>query len=543
MPKSPSADPPLPPLTAQQQAVVEHSGDLKVEAVAGAGKTTTLIGYARHRPQAPILYLAFNRAVRLHAQQKFAQAGLPNVRIETAHSLAFASVSRSRKLEVAPAGWKAVDLFKALELERKIADRRTGIALCQHVLLRTAHFCNSTLAKLDEADYTPTLPDKAAKEFARHHARAIDDLTRRFMQRMYEGNLPVTHDFYLKLFHYQQPRLPYAHVLLDEGQDASPVMLDLFARQAGEKIIVGDPHQQIYSWRGAVNSLAAMTWPTRALSQSFRFPPSIAGLALEVLRLKRHLGQPQLPALEGCGTGKGAFTSFAVLARTNMGLIEAAIEQLGERPRLYFEGNLNAYLYAAGGQASLYDVLFLYAGQPRKARHELVRGFQDFADFEQYASDIADPDLRLMCRVVKKYKTDLFRLLDELRALQTERPEEADLLLLTVHRAKGLEYDSVSLADDFLTPALFFRTLNDLGPELSGPALTEELNILYVAITRARRRVELPESLASLLPQEPPPPATGTGSEGGGPGLKKKAPTQGAAARIGRCWAVGGDQP
>ncbi len=505
MPPSPRSKPPLPRLTAEQQAVVEHTGDLKVEAVAGAGKTTTLIAYARHRPKARILYLAFNRAVRLHAQQKFAEARLPHVRIETAHSLAFASVSRSRKLEVHTPGWKAADLFKALELDRRIADRRTGIALCQHVLLRTAHFCNSTLAKLEEADYSATLPDKAAREFARHHQRTIDELTRRFMQRMYEGSLPVTHDFYLKLFHYQQPRLPYAHVLLDEGQDASPVMLDLFSRQAGEKVIVGDSHQQIYGWRGAVNSLAAMPWPMRPLSQSFRFPPSIAALALEVLRLKRHLGQPRLPALQGCGSGKGPLRSFAILARTNMGLIEAAIEQLDDRPRLYFEGNLNAYLYAAGGQASLYDVLFLYAGQPRKARHELVRGFQDFADLEQYASDIADADLRLMCRIVKKYKTDLFRLLEELRALQTERPEDADLLLLTVHRAKGLEYDSVSLADDFLTPALFFRTLNDLGADVAGPTLNEELNILYVAITRARRRVELPESLGGLMPRQPEP--------------------------------------
>lgn len=502
-PKPPRRPPPeaAPSLTPEQQAVVTVEGDLKVEAVAGAGKTTTLIAYARHRPHSPVLYLAFNRAVRQHAQQKFAEAGLGNVRIETAHSLAYALVSRSRKLDVSP-GWKALDLFRALELDRRMADRRAGIALCQHVLMKTAHFCNGTCAKLEEADYTTTLPDRAAREFAAQHQKAIQSLTRRFMERMYDGTLPMTHDFYLKLCHFQGPRLPYAHVLLDEGQDASPVMLDLFARQAGQKVIVGDPHQQIYAWRGAVNSLESMPWPTLPLSQSFRFPPTIAALALEALRLKRHLRRPHMPVIEGKGGG-GRIETQAVLARTNMGLIEAAIERIDERPRMHFEGNLNAYLYAAGAHASLYDVLFLFAGQSSKVRNDLVRGFSDFGDLEQYASDIADADLRLMCRVVKKYKTELFGLLDEMRKLQVEKPEDADLTLLTVHRAKGLEYDAVSLADDFITPAVLLRTLNDNALENVVDELNEEINILYVAITRAKRRVELPESLAALLPQPP----------------------------------------
>ncbi|MES1224676.1 MAG: UvrD-helicase domain-containing protein, partial [Bacteroidota bacterium] len=79
-------------LTREQLAIVNSRGNIKINAVAGSGKTTTLIEYARARPAEKILYLAFNRAVKLEAEKKFAEKGVTNVKIETAHSLAFSQV-------------------------------------------------------------------------------------------------------------------------------------------------------------------------------------------------------------------------------------------------------------------------------------------------------------------------------------------------------------------------------------------------------------------------------------------------------------------
>ena len=44
-------------------------------------------------------------------------------------------------------------------------------------------------------------------------------------------------------------------LLIDEGQDMNPPMLDIFLKQKTPKIVVGDPHQQIYMFRGAVDAL------------------------------------------------------------------------------------------------------------------------------------------------------------------------------------------------------------------------------------------------------------------------------------------------
>src|ERR1700743_1744014 len=87
-------------LTREQLAIVNSTGNIKINAVAGSGKTTTLIEYARARPGEKILYLAFNRAVKLEAEKKFMEKGVSNVRIETAHSLAFSGIVRGAGYEI-----------------------------------------------------------------------------------------------------------------------------------------------------------------------------------------------------------------------------------------------------------------------------------------------------------------------------------------------------------------------------------------------------------------------------------------------------------
>ncbi|RYF82559.1 MAG: hypothetical protein EON98_11190, partial [Chitinophagaceae bacterium] len=64
-------------LTDEQEAILRSGGNCKINAVAGSGKTTTIIQYAATRPKgARILYLAFNKTVRQEAKKRFAAQGL-----------------------------------------------------------------------------------------------------------------------------------------------------------------------------------------------------------------------------------------------------------------------------------------------------------------------------------------------------------------------------------------------------------------------------------------------------------------------------------
>jgi F-box protein, helicase, 18 len=77
-------------LTDEQKQIVFDSDKediLLINAYAGTGKTTTLYFFARARPDLRILYLAFNKAMAVEAQEKFQT--LPNVTTSTVHSLAF----------------------------------------------------------------------------------------------------------------------------------------------------------------------------------------------------------------------------------------------------------------------------------------------------------------------------------------------------------------------------------------------------------------------------------------------------------------------
>lgn len=67
-------------LTPEQQAVIDTNTNLVINAVAGSGKTTTLIEYAKSRTAGcKILYLAFNKTVKTEAIQKFEIAGVKMV--------------------------------------------------------------------------------------------------------------------------------------------------------------------------------------------------------------------------------------------------------------------------------------------------------------------------------------------------------------------------------------------------------------------------------------------------------------------------------
>nr|WP_281383970.1 UvrD-helicase domain-containing protein [Hymenobacter citatus] len=227
------------------------------------------------------------------------------------------------------------------------------------------YFCNKAESKVQELDYLAIVSDAKAREFVTKHYALIERNCRELLARMKRAEVPISHEFYLKLFQLSKPRLAADIILFDEGQDASEVMLDIFFKQPATKVIVGDTHQQIYGWRHAVNSLEKTDFQEQQLSTSFRFQAPIAQLATQVLAWKTKLGVgPQL-TVTGAGKVTDGNTTRAIIGRTNLQLLLKAIEYVRQHRqqlrRVYFEGHIQSYTYADEG-ASLYDVLALYNG-------------------------------------------------------------------------------------------------------------------------------------------------------------------------------------
>jgi F-box protein 18 (helicase) len=485
--------------TAEQSAIIQSTGDLKINAVAGSGKTTTIIEYARARPGGcKILYLAFNKSVKLEAINRFASKGLDNVKVETAHSLAYKHIVFKHAYKVRNQGYKTSEIAELLNLQGN-EEKHTEYVIANHINKFITYFCNSDKEKVHELNYLDVVSDKKARVFVTSFYGYIETQTRLLLARMDKGEIEVTHDFYLKKFQLSNPVLNFDYILFDEGQDASPAMLDVFFRQKATKVIVGDTHQQIYGWRFAVNSLEKAAFKTLNLSTSFRFSQDIANLAMEVLKWKKHIAQKGTIPIKGTGTSREVKTK-AILARTNLGLLLKAIEYVTEKKKvkhIYFEGNINSYTYADEG-ASLYDVLNLYNGQRNLVRDKLISEMKDLAELEDYIDKTEDVQLGMMVEIVKEYGNQIPGIIQAIKAkhVDNEEKEKAEMIFSTVHRSKGMEYDSVQLVNDFITEEKLEKILVDHKKEdINISKLNEEINLLYVAITRTRNSIHVPEAL------------------------------------------------
>jgi len=488
-------------LTAEQQAVLATNHNLVINAVAGSGKTTTLIEYAKTRAaNSKILYLAFNKTVKTEAIQKFAAAGVNSVKVETAHSLAFDQIIKFSNYQVEQ-GYKSYEWCDILNI--KTGDHHTDFIIASHVNKFISYFCNSSVAKVQELNYADVISDAKAKTFVLNFYKQIEHFTREALAKMDRAEISVTHDFYLKKFQLSNPVLPYDYILFDEGQDASSAMLEVFLKQKAIKIIVGDMHQQIYGWRYAINSLQRVEFPVYNLSNSFRFDEEVALVANKILAWKKHL--QQLPEVKITGIGKPGdiIKTKATLGRTNLSLLLNAIAQWqhGNLKTLHFEGNINSYTFADEG-ASLYDVLNLYNGKRQKIKDKLIAGMKTMKELEDYIDKTEDNSLGMIVKVVKEFGNKLPDLINELKSNHTAAKEDADMIFSTVHRCKGMEYDEVTLLNDFVNEEKLKKYITQYGgnkiTERDKNRLAEEINILYVAATRAKSKLKIPPDINPL---------------------------------------------
>ena len=494
-------------LTKQQTAIINSTGDLRINAVAGSGKTTTIIEYAASRPRnARILYLAFNKSVKLEAVRKFADYGLANVKVETAHSLAYKHIVFKHNYQIKAKGYTNSEICQALGIKGN-GEKHAEFVVANHIGKFVSYFCNSDKAKVQDLNYRDTIIDDNARAFVDSYYSFIQDGTRLFLAKMDKGEIEITHDFYLKKFQLSNPILPYDYILFDEAQDASAAMLDVFKKQKATKIIVGDTHQQIYGWRHAVNSLDKADFNTLHLSTSFRFTQDIANLATEILSWKNHLFECPPITMTGHGPAKKEVVK-ATIARTNLGLLLNAIDFITDNNKvkhIYFEGNISSYTYADDG-TSLYDVLSLHNGNRDRIRDELVGSMKNLEELEEYVEKTEDHQLATMIEIVREYGNEIHSILKSLKELQTtdENRSKAEMIFSTVHRAKGMEYDVVHLVNDFLTEGKLKELKekkNDKSVPFDPARLNEEINLLYVAVTRTKNKLHIPEG---LLPKDLP---------------------------------------
>jgi F-box protein 18 (helicase) len=460
-------------LTEEQQAVVacdlRPGQSLKIMAFAGTGKTSTLIAYAQARPHLRFLYVAFNKSVQLEAAEKFPA----NVVARTAHALAFRTHGHAHKDRLVPS-LRANTVMQALGLNHYEEARFTIETLHNYLVstapkVEAAHVPHQVLAFYQQRK--GTIPDFV--ELANQLGRRMCDPS--------DTTVGMLHDGYLKLYQLSNPVLDYDCILLDEAQDTNPVTGAIVlsqaqsghGRQPASVIIVGDSHQQIYSFRGARDSLKKIkTSQTMYLTRSFRFDNNIARVANMVLATfkgeKRRLtGTPRDDAKP-----KWDPDHYTIIARTNAAVFDRAV-QLSKTHTLGFAGGLQGYRLN-----SLKDVYYLYAGLSEGISDAYIKGFYDYGHLRTYAEAAEEVELLGICKVVETYGGRLPKLIDAITEKAVDAAK-AQITLTTAHKSKGLQWPNILLLGDFLELVKDGRLINPAGVD------PDEFNLIYVAMTRA----------------------------------------------------------
>ena len=212
---------------------------IKVYALAGTGKTTTLKAIAELHPDQKMLYMAFNKAIADEAKGKFP----PNVEVRTVHSLAYAHLGRFYRDRLS-----RLDYFEIAE----------ALGMPVKAVFEQIHHFQAFLNSDCPLDRSELRALVGRRLVMRTRTRLADFILQLF-HTLKHGRLQVDHSFYLKDFQLNFKSFglagAYDVVLLDEGQDVNPVILSIFEQFQARKIMVGDKHQKIYGFRGAINAI------------------------------------------------------------------------------------------------------------------------------------------------------------------------------------------------------------------------------------------------------------------------------------------------
>ncbi|MHC4829386.1 MAG: UvrD-helicase domain-containing protein [Planctomycetota bacterium] len=488
---------PTPAHLAIRGALLDGDANLVLAAVAGSGKTSTilwLIDALIERGDAPsVLYTSFARR-----NIDDVNARLPReVAAKTMHALGLAAIARAtgkrpkvdnRKV------WKALDAIVPGKQER------AAIAPAVRKLIAGATAWGVVPSEVEGAASLMPDTDETWDAIAERFGVDTDDeaafgaavsVARKVLASKLRNLATVDFDdMLLAPVAYGYTAASFGLAFIDEAQDLSPVQqafLALLVDDAGRVVIVGDDRQAIYGFRGAdcdaLGTLAAGWDADRfPLARSYRCPQAVARLVQPLV--------PHFEVAEGNVEGEVADRgeaakalramrpTDAVLCRNNAPLVSLAYQALAQRiPVRVLGRDLGAGLLALIKRLRPRDLTDLAVKIDEHERRETKR-FRD-ADQERKVPALVDKCdcLRVIvdgCDSLDQVASDIEHLFVD------DKTGKGKLTLSSVHKSKGLEWDTVWVLDRHLMPSRMAKTADEK---------QQERNLQYVAFTRTKERL------------------------------------------------------
>lgn len=475
--------------TEEQAAIIDFAlanptQALQIIALAGTAKTTTLQFLWKYRPTVPTLALAFNKA----NATKFEQVAPGHVKGATYNSVGHrtwgTSLGGKKVLVNTKKNYNIVkELIDGLPRRQRsegyaaFGDLTKTLSLAKlHGYIPPQVTMGQSLAT--EEEFFGDLEDPPDGWFI--------DLINRGLQtsikQSYGGLIDYDDQIYMStLFGGAFPKFPL--VDLDEAQDLNPLNHAMTVRLVGPGTTltaVGDPYQSIYAFRGAVTSSMARLrerfgMHEMPLSVSFRCP--IAGVLRARSRAPHMQWAPwakpgHVETLESWNA-KDIPDGSAILCRNNAPLLTCALALLRAGRGVRLVGtDLGPQLIRALRRLSDDDKL------PQEHVYDTIARWEaDKLRTSRSPASVAD---RAEClRVFAGWGPDLGGALAHAQFIFAAA---GPIQLLSGHKAKGLEWDTVYHLDPHRIPSPWAR---------DGEALEQERNVRYVIETRFKETLYL----------------------------------------------------
>ena len=397
----------------------------------------------------------------------------------TTHSLAYQNVVKPMKLKVGFFNYRDIKKRIGFEIKLLIIEHIKSYCLSEHVSF---------------TDYAST-----------HNLQnELIILCRFYLNEMKTGKINCTHEFYLKYYHILLSGKAITHepfdvIMLDEAGDLNPVTLEIFKLlPSGKKVMVGDPQQNIYSFNQTINGFEAMKdyGVHLSLSQSFRVSSNIAQ---DIEYFCKQFLDPTMD-FKGVNYSQSELDSIvtkAYISRTNGALISHMMKlnnsnipyNLTRPAKSIFAMPLA--LISLNSKGVCYDPQFKYIEQDYKDYADspsLLKSSSFYGYIAKLHAD--DPNVKTAVKLIADHGA-----YDVVKAFEVAKSHEGistPLTLCTAHSSKGLEFDSVHVADDMtnvLSKILDSKKVKERGLNAMDNTEREEFRLAYVLISRCKKEL------------------------------------------------------
>lgn len=474
--------------TPEQQAIinaaVQTSDSILVNALAGAAKTTTLEMICHALPVQPILSLAFNKRIADEMAKR-----LPgHVQARTLNSVGHRVWMQTCTGRISLDTKKTYNILKG-KIDTLPRDDRTDAYEAFGDVMKAVgkakmrgyipngKYPNAERLITSEGFWDSISYDLQA--FSDFEQGLVNDTLTESIRLAYAGLIDFDDQIYMPtLFGGSFPRFPL--VMCDEVQDLSAINHAMLEKLVTQRLIaVGDPYQSIYGFRGARRSGMAIlrqkfSMKEMGLSISFRCPRVI----VENARFRApHMQYPDW-AIEGElitleeWDARSIPDYSAIICRNNAPLFSMAFRLLRAGRGIKLVGfdigsNLVRILKKLGPETMLreqVDAAIDIWEREQKLKSKAAATISDKAECLRVFSSFG----RTLGEAIT-YADHLFK---------TQGP----IQLLSGHKSKGLEWDTVFHLDPHRIPSPYSKEEDEI---------EQEHNVRYVIETRAKKTMYL----------------------------------------------------